>query len=102
MTATLPAITEKAFQAQVVTLARALGWRTYHTHFSFRSDTGYPDLTLVKPGRLIFAELKTEKGKATAHQEEWLEALREAGAEAFLWRPSDWDSIVLTLGGQTW
>ena len=96
------ALDEKAFQAQVVALARTLGWMVYHPFDSRRSARGYPDLTLVKDGRLIYAELKTERGRLTDDQRGWLDALRETPAEVYLWRPSDWDSIERTLGGGFW
>ena len=58
-------MTEKELQAAVVELAGYLKWRCYHTYDSRRSNAGFPDLTMVRYGRLIFAELKSEKGKAT-------------------------------------
>lgn len=97
----LPPLTEKEFLAQIIQLAKVYGFRTYHPFLSIRSERGFPDLTLVKPGRLIFAELKTDRGKLTEKQEEWLMALREAGAEAYVWRPAQWDEVVAILGGQT-
>ena len=58
---------------------------------------GFPDLVLMKPGRLIFAELKSAKGKTTSSQEKWLKMARDAGAEAYCWRPSDIDDIERIL-----
>jgi hypothetical protein len=88
LTALAKTMTEVALLNQVRALAHALGWLAYHTHRSDRSEPGYPDLTLVKGGRLIFAELKTERGKTTGPQELWLQALTQAGAEVHLWRPT--------------
>ncbi len=82
---------------QVVQLARLYGRLAYHTHDSRRSAAGFPDLTLVRGRRLLFAELKREAGRTTAEQDGWREALREAGQEAYLWRPSDWPSIETAL-----
>lgn len=79
----------------IIDLARLLGWKTYHTFDSRRSEPGYPDLTLVKGRRLVFAELKTEKGRMTAAQDEWLEAFLQAGAEVCVFRPRDWHSGVV-------
>lgn len=93
-------------------LALALGWRGYHTHRSQHSPAGFPDLALVKDGRLVFAELKTERGKTTDDQDAWLEDLGMVAAsavnvdsltddshadrviadpvvEVYLWRPTD-------------
>ena len=94
---------EKAFQSAVVRLARQFGWRVYFTWSSMHSPAGYPDLTMCRPasngqpGRLIFAELKTDRGKLTPAQEEWLADLRAVGAEAHCWRPSDVDTIAEVL-----
>jgi hypothetical protein len=97
-------VTEKVFQAQVIELARLLGYLVYHPYDSRRSEKGYPDLTMVKPGcddrpgRIIFAELKTNVGRVSPSQREWLQALEGCpGVECYLWRPSDWDAIVSRL-----
>ncbi len=104
----LPHLSEAEFQTQVIQLARLLGWRVYHSrpaqyrdghwHTPLQGDAGLPDLILCKPPRLIFAELKSERGRVRAEQQAWLDALRQcAGVEVYLWRPSDWASIVETL-----
>jgi hypothetical protein len=85
--------TERDFSSWVLDLAHLRGWATYHTWLSMHSARGWPDLALVRPPRLAFAELKTEKGKPTKAQAYWLELLGQAGAEAYLWRPSDRDRI---------
>lgn len=58
-------MTERELQNNVVAMARVLGWMPYHPFDSRRSVPGYPDLTMIHPdsGRLIFAELKTSKGR---------------------------------------
>lgn len=94
---------EDAFQRQVLGLARYYGWRPYHTHDSRRSHPGFPDLVLVKPPRLVFAELKAERGRLRPEQAEWLEDLRAVAAvEVYLWRPSDLQAIagILSPDGQ--
>jgi hypothetical protein len=61
-------------------------------------DAGLPDLILCKPPRLLFAELKREQGRVSKAQADWLDALsRCAGVEVYLWKPSDWESIVRIL-----
>lgn len=100
----LPPQSERAFQAAVIALAEVLGYRWYHTNRSDRSPAGFPDLVLVRPaskgrrGRVIFAELKAHKEMATPAQAAWLRALLDAGAEAHLWRPDDFDRIAALLG----
>ncbi len=92
-------VTERAFQGQVLELAAVFGWRAFHPHDSRGSQRGFPDLSLVRGGRLVFAELKSEVGRVRPEQREWLAALAGVGGgvEAFLWRPSDLGSIVAVL-----
>jgi hypothetical protein len=88
-------MSENEFQGWVVTTARLLGWRAFHPYDSRRSEAGFPDTTLTRGGRLIFAELKTMKGKVTAAQQEWLDAFNEVdGIEVFVWRPDQLDEIL--------
>jgi hypothetical protein len=90
---------EKDFMDDLVEKAGLTGWMAYHTYDSRRSTAGFPDLVLVKPPVVIFAELKTEKGAASKEQEKWLEQLGLCTElEVHLWRPSDWDEIEERLG----
>ena len=89
-------MTEEQWLQQVRELARLKGWRIYHTRDSRRSDPGFPDLVLVRGERLIFAELKREKGRLSDSQRTWLAALEET-AETHVWRPSDWDTVIEVL-----
>ena len=89
------ATSEAAFQAQVVRLARDIGWGPiYHTRYSAGSQAGYPDLHLLRPGRSLFLELKTMKGVVTPSQKEWHAALRMSGCEAYIFRPCDAEAIA--------
>ena len=100
---------EADFQAAVIELAEMQGWRVYHTHDSRRSPPGFPDLTMVRRQRLIFAELKREDGNPTDEQTAWLIDLGIVSdsthalilgppvVEVFLWRPSDWPEIEKAL-----
>ena len=88
---------ERDFQHSVVELAELYGWMIYHTYDSRRSNPGFPDLVMVRDNRVIFAELKTMKGKVTKHQERWLEALAKTQVEVKLWRPSDINDIEEVL-----
>jgi hypothetical protein len=89
-----PKISEKVFQEQVRRAAIVAGFRIYHTWNSFRSTEGFPDNIMVheKKKRLIVAELKSETGKVTDKQQEWLDAFRALPwVEVYLWRPADFD-----------
>jgi Holliday junction resolvase len=77
--------------------ARQFGWRFYHTLNSWGSAKGFPDLVLVRPPRLLFVELKSDKGKVKPEQIEWLADLRASKAEAYLWRPMDVEAVVAIL-----
>ena len=93
----IPAITEKQFTQQVIQLLRLCGFNlVYHTWNSMHSERGFPDIFAlrVRDKRLLFAELKSEKGKLTYEQARWSEALKAMGCEIYEWRPSDWDRIV--------
>lgn len=96
-----PAIKEEAFRQQLRQIARMYGWSMqYHTYDSRRSDAGWPDEVFVHPeyGRMIFVEVKSEKGRVSGKQEVWLKALASCGAEAVVWRPSDIAEIMDVLG----
>jgi hypothetical protein len=93
----LPVISEKEFQRQVLDVARIYGWSVYHPMLSKWSERGWPDLALVRPPRLLFAELKRENGKTTDHQDRWLGLLSACPVEVYLWRPSDLERVAEVL-----
>ena len=103
-------LTEKQFEAQVKDLAKFCGYKYYHTWRSIHSPAGFPDCVLVKVDKIIFAELKAEKGKLSPAQQEWIDILKEYEQEIFLnwptndlpfavyvWRPSQIKEIVEIL-----
>lgn len=90
-------MTEKEFQQRVIVEAQLAGWHVYHTYDSRRSAAGFPDLTMVRPPRLIFAELKSAKGRVTPAQQKWIEDLSKTPAEVYVWRPADSETIIATL-----
>src|SRR5262245_766911 len=90
-------ISERAWLAHVVQLLRLHGWLYYHTWRSDHSPAGFPDLIAVRGGRLLAAELKRERGRLTAAQAQWRDALMAAGIEWHLWRPSDRDAVLEAL-----
>ena len=111
-------ISEKELLAMVVELAQRCGWLAAHfrpamTQHGWRTavqgNAGFPDLVLVRGKRLIFAELKSEKGKLTEEQSAWINDLRGCHIlplgweeepplpEVYIWRPSQFDEIVSIL-----
>lgn len=97
MSSTVLKQSEKQFQAAVVEYAELNGWLVYHTYNSRRSNPGFPDLAMVRGLRLVFAELKSEKGRESKAQAQWLDALSRVTSEVWLWRPSHWPEIERVL-----
>jgi hypothetical protein len=104
----LGSVAEDHFQRDVVTYAESHGWLWNHNPDSRKSKAGLPDLILVRclgngDWRLIFAELKTEKGGVRPKQRLWLNALGRVASMCqghvivALWRPSNFEEIVETL-----
>ena len=96
-------MTERELQREVIALAKFAGWRIAHfsTSRSMRDGVsfmtaqlghrGFPDLVLLRPPRLIFAELKSQYRKPTQEQALWLNGLDVVpNVEQYLWRPRDW------------
>lgn len=97
---------EKDWQRDVIRLAQTLGWKVAHfrpakTAQGWRTavaadGAGFPDLVLVRD-RVLFVELKNEKGRMSEQQLEWKAALEVAGVEAYVWRPDDLDDAMAVL-----
>ena len=92
MTAREVGMREKELQAVVMELARLHNWLCYHTFDSRRSQAGFPDLVMVRSGRLLFVELKSATGLMRPEQRLWRERLVKTDAEYYEWRPHDWHS----------
>jgi len=92
-------VTEADLREQIRTLCKLFGWRMQFTWSSIHSPAGFPDLVLVNPEqkRIIFAELKSEVGKMSEQQIEWMKALVDAGAAYYTWRPADIETIAEIL-----
>ena len=91
---------EAAFQRSVIELAEACGWQVFAPPADMRRchGAGYPDLTLLRGDRLVFAELKAPKGRVSDAQRGWHAGLRRVpGIECRVWRPGDLDDIEETL-----
>lgn len=101
-------MTEAQLQDAVIDCARLLGWRVAHfrparTERGWRTPVsadgkGFPDLVMVRGGRLIFAELKQRGKRPSGEQQAWLDALAMVGdrtVQTFLWTPAHWQDGVV-------
>ena len=104
-------LSEREFQDQIVREATAPdvgnGWLVFHDNDSRRNNAGFPDLVLVKDGKIIFAELKrqSKRAKLSDEQDVWIAELKRASSKNVMvavWRPSDRDHIWAVLSGKEW
>lgn len=107
MPATAVTMSEAQLQQAIIDLAHILNLRVAHFRPGLTRSgnwvtavaadgAGFVDLVLVGRGRVIFAELKSSKGKLGLEQEQWRDALIAAGAEWYCWKPCHWlDGSVL-------
>lgn len=99
---------EKIWMDKVIHIALMCGWQVDHTppmrypNGAVRTGglRGKPDLCLIHPaGRgIIWAELKTEKGRLSPEQVKVIGSLKANGAEVYVWRPSQIDLVAERLG----
>ena len=89
MKSVLPDMTEKELATAIEKLLKFNGWTWYHTYDSRRSNPGFPDYVAVRPGRLLFIELKSPEGRLSPDQVTWIAGLESAGQTVHVWRPSD-------------
>ncbi len=95
--AVLEGMTETELQSHLVKLCRDLGLGCYHTGYSLGSAPGYPDLTIVGPGGVLWWELKGPRGRVSDHQRAWIARLEDAGQEAEVVKPQDLPRMVERL-----
>lgn len=98
---------EEQLGEAILDLARLYGWLAFHprparTAKGWRTltqgDTGFPDWVLVRPPRVIFLELKSDKGAIRPMQAVWADALNDCpGVMYALIRPSDIDRLAEML-----
>lgn len=93
---------ERDFQREVIEVARSFGWTDFHV---LRSDLskmrpGFPDLFLIRPPNIVWAELKAKNGKLSDAQKDMCEMLKESGQNIYVWHAEnekDWDEIIEVL-----
>lgn len=92
-------VTEKALQEAIVEASGYLGYRHFHAFDMRRSDSGFPDLILLRQrdGRRFAIECKTERGKPTQAQLDWLSLFAACGIPSMIVRPSDLDNVLEML-----
>lgn len=90
-------VSESQIQAGIVRMAEALGWYCFHCVDCRRgpkTGAGYPDLTLVRDGRVLWVEVKTEQGVVSEAQKRWHRRLVAAGGTVHIWRPKHWPDAI--------
>ena len=89
-------MTEAALQQAIIDLARWCGYLHWHDNDSRRNLPGFPDLVLIhtRTGRLIFIEVKSDKGRLRPKQQVWLELLG-IHHEVYVWRPVHWQNETI-------
>lgn len=100
---------ERDFARWLTDAAKLFGWRFAHFRPArgkwgwvtpMEGDAGWPDYVLVRPPRLILAELKRLRrpSELKPGQREWLTALDGVpGVEVYVWTPDQRDEILLCL-----
>lgn len=87
-------ITEKQWQDAIIERARLYGWWAWHDYDSRRNQAGLPDLILVRPPRVLFVEVKHQRGRLSVEQRGVISMLEECpGVEVHVWRPSNERSL---------
>lgn len=101
-----PKPTEAQWQQTVTSALSTFGWDWMHVRrtrgkgglwTTSTSQPGWPDLVALRGGLIVGIELKSETGRPTAEQLEWLARFsRLIGGRAWLVTPSDpaWDTFV--------
>lgn len=114
---------ETQFRNKVVRLAKEHGWLVNHTLRALVTQTGgtprwitnttgkgYPDLTLTHPawGRIVFLELKSERGTPSTEQKRWIRSFQRAAERApgivaaYVVGPQDFDVVSRMLTRPSW
>ena len=103
-------IRESELQATIIEIFEAVGRQVFHVgdsrkevrdgdRYALVGDAqaaGYPDLTIAGGGEVIWAELKSTRGRLEPEQVEWLDALPPH--QAYIWQPKDLDVAAEIAG----
>jgi len=103
---TRPMLEEADWMGAVGEALDWLGWSWIHhraartaagwvTATQGNAAAGFPDIVAVRPPRVLWLELKLDKGRVSPEQEDWLATLNDSGQEAHLIRlPREWDRLM--------
>jgi hypothetical protein len=80
---------ERELQQLVADLCRVLGLPHFHVQHSRGMAPGFPDSVIIGT-KVIYRELKAERGTLAPEQRAVADALKAAGADWRVWRPSNW------------
>mgnify|MGYP001607744474 FL=1 len=104
-----PKYTETMMVNDIVRAAHDFGWRVHHDRPAFtgrgwrtalQGDAGFPDLLLLRNGRIAAWECKSATGKVTPLQQACLDDWAKVpGANVRVVRPDDLESAYKFLAG---
>ena len=98
-----PRMSEEDLLRAVVDLAQLRGLLVHHSRpartakgwvTAIVGHKGLPDLIIVGSRGVLYRELKSEKGRVSPEQHDWIDRLEQAGQDIAVWRPSDWPQRV--------
>jgi hypothetical protein len=95
----LESMSEKAFQKAVVDGLKQRGWLVFVVPDMRMTTAGLPDIIAVAPGRVLFWELKRERGgRIRPEQQVVIDALPPGSTvDARIVRPSQWAEVEEVL-----
>ncbi len=89
-TALLDHVSEAQLQTSVEVALTAHGWRWIHPKAQ-TGARGFPDIFAVRGSEALALELKSEDGRPSPDQLEWIAGLMATGIDAMIVRPSQTD-----------
>lgn len=103
-------VTEAEFQSQILDVLRLHGWSCAHFRAAqmqsgrwatpVQADgAGFPDILALHPraGDALAIELKSERGRTSPRQLQWLAWFEAAQIDSVLWRPSMIDEAIVRI-----
>jgi hypothetical protein len=94
----LECMTECELLAEIVRLCDTYSLLCYHAYDSRKSvGRGFPDLVIIGAGGVVFAELKSARGRLTTSQRLWGYRLTASGQRFEVWRPRDYPERVMSV-----